>query len=86
MTNVTISLNSPQSSSQAIQSKILRIKVDDVWIFGNIWFQPLRTHPEMWPLGANWTLGLGPFGWFLAALIGGFGKYSGKIMASLCRC
>ena len=87
LTNVTIALHAPPSSSEAVQSTVLRIKIADVWAFKNIWYPDLRTQPEKWPIIGgvkqitNYMLtGRGPVGWFIAAVTGGFGKYSGKIM------
>ncbi|MFA5102519.1 MAG: hypothetical protein WC525_05150 [Candidatus Thermoplasmatota archaeon] len=82
VTNATIALYAPVSASETVQSKILRIRIADTWVFQNIWYPELRTHPEKWPIigKENIPLVTGPVGWFVAALMGGFGKYSGKIM------
>ncbi len=85
VTNLTISLHSPPVSGEVIQSRTLRIKIGDTWIVKNLWWPELfplsGSGKNYWPFMPNWKpLATGPPFWFLAALFGGFGKNSGKIL------
>ena len=66
----TISLNAPPSSDTPIQSGIIRIKVTDTWVYGNLWTnqQPDATILEK----IFWFWGATPLG-------AGYGKYSATI-------
>jgi hypothetical protein len=78
ITNVTISLNSPPGTGDVIRSRTLRIKIADTWVVKNLWWPEDKSY---WFGGENNTpLVNGPPFWFLAALFGGFGKNSGKIL------
>lgn len=67
VTNVTISLTSPPVATEPIQNTIIRIRIDDTWLMGNLW----------WPKREDFFF---PSLWFIAAFTGGFGKYSGKVL------
>lgn len=80
VTNVTISLYAPQVASETIQSTTLRFRIADTWAIKNLWF------PEGWNktilgiLVGTYSFPFSPLGWFPAALFGGFGKNSGKVL------
>ncbi|MCU0850015.1 MAG: hypothetical protein MUC80_01910 [Candidatus Thermoplasmatota archaeon] len=78
ITNVTISLNSPPRANDIIQSRTIRIRIADTWIIKNLWWPEDKAY---WVGGDRWIpFATGPPFWFLAALFGGFGKNSGKIL------
>jgi hypothetical protein len=78
ITNATISLHSPYSLDTAVQSTTIRIKIEDTWVVKNLWWPEDKAY---WPLGDKWVpFATSPPFWFLAALLGGFGKNSGKVL------
>ena len=68
ISNVTVSLTSPPQSSDYTQTQLIRIKVTDVWVVGNMWTVTKKQMP-------NSTF-IFRLTWPLAALKG-FGKWSG---------
>jgi hypothetical protein len=76
-TNVTISLTSPPMADTPIQSTIIRIKIADTWVTKNLWWPEDKSYHIG---GKNFSLYLSRPSWFLGALVGGFGKLSGKIL------
>jgi hypothetical protein len=70
-TNMSISLTSPPTSSNPIQSGVLKVKIKDTWAYGNIWFPP-EGHPSSKTLALKLI-------WFSLAVLIGFGKYSGSV-------
>ena len=70
-TNVTISLKSPRLAEKSIKSGVLKIRITDTYVFGNLW-RPKEGSPFDKPfMRSLWTL----FG-----LLGGWGKFSGRIL------
>jgi hypothetical protein len=69
-TNATISFTSPPQSSEFIQTTLIRIKVSDTWVMGNLWL-PKKSDFEKDP-GFIFRMT-----WPIAALVAGFGKWSG---------
>ena len=71
VTNATISLTTPPSSTNPIQSSLIRIKIINMWVAGNFWFagdQPgyEKIYKKLF--------------WFLGAITAGYGKLSGKVL------
>jgi len=71
VTNATISLTSPPSATNPIQSSIIRIKIINMWVAGNFWFA--GDQPGFESLSSK-------IFWFLGAITAGYGKFSGKIL------
>lgn len=71
VTNATISLTSPPSVNNPIQSTIIRIKIANVWVAGNFWLAGNQPGYETF---------LSKFFWFAGAFTAGYGKFSGKIL------
>lgn len=69
-TNVSISLISPPTGSNPIQSGILKIGILDTWAFGNVWIPPKDSPLDNFP---------NRFFWFFSALRMGFGRLSGTV-------
>lgn len=69
-TNVTISLISPPVAGNTIQSGILKILINDIWAYGNLWW------PKNFP---GFETFFAKFSWLLGAIILRYGIYSGKI-------
>ncbi|MBN1861916.1 MAG: hypothetical protein JW840_10725, partial [Candidatus Thermoplasmatota archaeon] len=67
VSNVTVSLTSPPQSSDYIQTQLIRIKITDVWVVGNMWTAFIWRGTSYlnifarvtWPLAAVRT-----FGWW----------------------
>jgi len=76
-TNISISLTSPPVATEPIQNTIIRIHIADTWVVKNLWWPEEKS---MHFGGENFTLFTSRPSWFLAALLGGFGKLSGKIL------
>jgi hypothetical protein len=72
LTNVTVSLTSPPQATDFMQTQLLQIKVTDSWVAGNLWFAKKSDMPNS-KLFFRLT-------WPLAALTGGFGKWSGTVL------
>ena len=76
LTNATISLHSPPIASQAIQSTVIRINITQTWVAKNLW----------WPENKSYWVSNGgiysPITWFLGAIVGRYGKYSGKLLTN----
>jgi hypothetical protein len=76
-TNVTISLTSPPVATDLIQDTIIRIHIADTWVVKNLWWPEDKSYHIG---GDNFSLFYSRPSWFIAALLGGFGKLSGKIL------
>jgi hypothetical protein len=70
VTNVTFSLTSPPNAKNPIQNTVIRIKIANVWVGGNLWLPGEQPGYE--------SLYKKLF-WFAGAITAGYGKYSGKI-------
>ena len=64
ISNVTVSLTSPPQSSDYTQTQLIRIKVTDVWVVGNMWTVTKKQMPNStfifrltWPLAALKSFG-----------------------------
>lgn len=80
VTNVTIALYSPQQASETIQSTTLRIRIADTWAIKNLWFPEGLNKTILGIFTGTYSFPYSPIGWFPAALFGGFGKNSGKVL------
>lgn len=70
-TNVSVSLRSPRLAEKAIKSGVLKIRIIDTYVFGNVW-RP----PEGHPLDQPFMRSL----WTFLGLVGGWGKFSGRVL------
>jgi hypothetical protein len=70
LSNVTIYLRPSQISAEPIQNGLIRIKIADSWSVQNLWWIE-KGYNTSFSLGFKLT-------WPLAAIVGGFGKLSGK--------
>lgn len=69
--NVTISLRSPRLPDKAITSGILKIRITDIYVFGNI----------RWPKeGSKFDAPFFRIYWFFLGIIGRWGSFSGKVV------
>jgi hypothetical protein len=80
ITNVTIALYSPQQASEAIQSTTIRLRIADTWAIKNLWFPEGLNKTILGIFTGTYSFPFSPLGWFPAALFGGFGKNSGKVL------
>ncbi len=80
ITNVTIALYSPPQASETIQSTTLRIRIADTWAIKNLWFPEGLDNTILGIFKGTYSFPFSPLGWFPAALFGGFGKNSGKVL------
>ncbi|VVB59347.1 Uncharacterised protein [uncultured archaeon] len=71
VTNATISLASPPSASNPIQSTNITIKIVNMWVAGDLWFAGKQ--PGFEPLYKK-------IFWVLGAFTGGYGFLSGKVL------
>ena len=74
-TNVTLSLKAPPIAENAIQSGILRLRMNDIWAVGNLWYPPKDT--------PNWEGFSGMSRWLLISILGKWGQYSGTVMPTI---
>lgn len=74
-TNASISLRSPRLAEVPVQSGILKIRIMDTWVFGNIYFPP-KGSPGDAPISR--------FLWFFYAITQGWGReLSGHVITDL---
>lgn len=71
-TTVSISLRSPPSAKNSIQSGMMKLRMMDTWACGNMWFPPKE--------GTDWSDRRGK--WFLIAFLGKWGNLSGTVFTN----
>ena len=70
-TNASISLIAPPNSRNAVQSGILKIRIFDTWVYGDLWFPPNTGMYSEFPYNIMWMIS--------SFITMKFGRFSGSV-------